>query len=299
MSEQRQDVYTRITSEIIAAIERGAGPFKMPWHHDGSTVSRPINLASQKPYRGINVLALWAAADTLGYRKGLWGTYRQWQAQNAQVRKGERGSTVVLWKQCYSTDDPHENNDDDGKLQRPFFAQAFTVFNVEQVEGYTARKPHLIDTTERLEQADRFIDNLKIKCIFGGDAAYYDTLSDTVHMPPFAQFKSAEGYAATYIHECGHATGASHRLNRDLSGRFGSESYAAEEICVELLSSFILADLGIANEPRPDHAAYIHSWLKKLRTDPRAIFTAASKAQIAADWMHACQMPAEAATLAA
>jgi antirestriction protein ArdC len=299
MNKERQDIYTRITSEIVDSIERGAGPFKMPWHHDGSAVSRPINLASQKPYRGINVLALWAAADTFGYSKGLWGTYRQWQAQNAQVRKGERGSTVVLWKQSSSTDDHQDGNDDGGKRQRPFFAQAFTVFNVEQVDGYSAPKPKLLDAAERLQQADRFIDNLNIKCIFGGDAAFYNTLTDTVHMPPFAQFKSAEGYAATYIHECGHASGASHRLNRDLSGKFGSENYAAEEICVELLSSFILADLGIANEPRPDHAAYIHSWLKKLRTDPRAIFTAASKAQIAADWMHACQVPADATALSA
>jgi antirestriction protein ArdC len=299
MSEQRKDVYTRITSEIIAAIERGAGPFNMPWHHDGSSVSRPINLASQKPYRGINVVALWAAADRSGYSKGLWGTYRQWQAQNAQVRKGVCGSTVVLWKQSFSTDDQADNTDDDAKPQRPFFAQAFTVFNVEQVDGYTTPTRPQLDSTERLEQADKFINNLNINCVFGGDGASYNIRTDTVHMPSFAQFKSAEAYAATYIHECGHASGASHRLNRDLSGSFGSERYAAEEICAELLSSFILADLGIANEPRPDHAAYIESWLKKLRTDPRAIFTAASKAQIAADWMHACQVPADATALSA
>ncbi len=104
MASERADVYSRITDEIVAAIEVGAGKWKMPWHHDGSVTSRPINLASKKPYRGINILALWAVAERCGYAKGLWGTYRQWQAEGAQVRKGEHGSTVVLWKQFGATE---------------------------------------------------------------------------------------------------------------------------------------------------------------------------------------------------
>jgi antirestriction protein ArdC len=76
MAEQRPDVYARITGEIVAAIEAGAGKWKMPWHHDGSATSRPINLASKKPYRGINVLALWAVAERFGYTESLWGTWR-------------------------------------------------------------------------------------------------------------------------------------------------------------------------------------------------------------------------------
>lgn len=118
-------------------------------------------------------------------------------------------------------------------------------------------------------------------------------------MPDFARFKDADSFAAVLVHEHGHASGAAHRLNRDLSGNFGSDSYAMEEICVELLSSFILADLGIANQPRADHAAYIDSWLQKLKSDPKAIFTAASKAQAAADWMHGQQSPAREEQLAA
>lgn len=94
-------------------------------------------------------------------------------------------------------------------------------------------------------------------------------------------------YYGVAIHECGHATGARHRLDRDLTGRFGSRSYAAEEMCAEMAAGFVLADLGIAHHPRPDHAAYIASWLEVLKDDPRAIFTAASKAQAIADWMHA------------
>ena len=114
---------------------------------------------------------------------------------------------------------------------------------------------------------------------------------DTVFMPSFNKFRDAASFYGVWTHENGHASGAKHRLDRDLSGRFGSAAYAADECCVEILSGLILADLGIAHHPRPDHAAYILSWLAVLKDDPKAIFTAASKAQQAADWMHAQQPP--------
>ena len=94
----RQNVYDRITNEIIAAIESSPGEFRMPWHHDGATTSRPLNVASGKPYRGVNILSLWAAGAGLGFSSGLWGTYRQWSDRGAQVRKGEKGTSVVFWK---------------------------------------------------------------------------------------------------------------------------------------------------------------------------------------------------------
>ena len=108
-------------------------------------------------------------------------------------------------------------------------------------------------------------------------------------MPPFECFRDAASFYGVWLHEAGHGSAAAHRLDRDLSGRFGSAAYAAEECCVEILSGLVLADLGIAHHPRPDHAAYISSWLRVLKEDSRAIFTAASKAQQAADWMHAQQ----------
>ncbi len=296
MASERADVYTRITNEIVAAIEAGAGRWKMPWHHDGSATSRPINLASKRPYRGINVLALWAVAERCGFAKGLWGTYRQWQAEGAQVRKGEHGSIVVLWKQYGAAETDGDGSGDADESHRRIFARAFNVFNVEQVDGYEPQPVAQLDETDRFAKADAFVANLGIDCVFGGGEAYYNIATDTVHMPPFAQFKDAASFAGVLVHEAGHASGARHRLNRDLSGNFGSATYAAEEICVEILSGFILADLGIAHHPRPDHAAYVATWLKRLKDDPRAIFTAASKAQVAADWMHAQQdVPASAA----
>jgi antirestriction protein ArdC len=288
MTQDRSDVYTRITAEIIAAIEAGAGEFKMPWHHTGSSTARPTNIASGKSYRGVNILALWAAAEIAHYDNGLWGTYRQWRAREAQVRKGEHGTTVVLWKQAASADDDNDAGDDDRKARR-IFARAFTVFNVAQVDGYEPEPVALLPERERVADAEAFIGNLGITTVFGSPNAYYRPATDTVHMPDFGHFHNPAGFYGTWIHENGHASGAKHRLDRDLSGRFGSASYAFEEIAVEILSGMILADLGIAHHPRPDHAAYVASWLRVLKDDPRAIFTAASKAQEAADWMHARQ----------
>lgn len=293
-SGARADVYTRITAEIIAAIEKGAGEWRAPWFHDGASVACPSNVASGKRYRGINTLALWVSAISPGFGDGLWGTYRQWQEVGAQVRKGERSTTVVFWK----TLDRAEADDkgDEDTCSRRMMARAFSVFNVAQVDGYELPAQVFLPEEQRLQHVEAFIDNLGITTEFGDGEAYYRPSDDRVRMPGFASFRAPAALYGVWLHEMGHATGASHRLDRDLSGRFGSEAYAAEECCVEILSGLVLADLGIAHHPRPEHAAYIASWLEVLKHDPRAIFTAAAKAQQAADWMHA-QQPADAECL--
>ena len=152
----RATVYTRITAEIVAAIEAGAGKWRMPWHHNGNAISRPENVGSRRRYRGVNIVALWIAAQAFGYASGIWGTYRQWQAVGAQVRKGEHGSTVVLWKQAASSaDDDHDG--DEESVHRRVFARAFTVFNLAQVEGYGPEPVALLPETERFAHADAFI----------------------------------------------------------------------------------------------------------------------------------------------
>jgi antirestriction protein ArdC len=226
------------------------------------------------------------------YGDGLWGTYRQWQEAGAQVRQGERSTTVVLWRELPSSRQPDDNDgDDDG--HRRMFARAFSVFNVAQVDGYQRPTAAILSESQRLAHAEAFISNLGIRTVFEGWEACYRPSTDAVFMPPFSSFRDPASFYGVWLHENGHASGAKHRLDRDLSGRFGSAAYAAEECCVEILSGLILADLGIAHHPRPDHAAYIASWLKVLKDDPRAIFTAASKAQQAADGMHAQQPQCE------
>jgi antirestriction protein ArdC len=287
----RADVYARITDEIIAAVEAGTGECRMPWHHDGASTARPTNVASGRSYRGINTLILWVAAAQAGYTRGQWGTYRAWHAVGAQVRRGERATTVVLWKQLASRSGETKDDadgDDDGGRRRPAFARAFSVFNVAQTDGYEAQPVPVLPESERFQHAETFIGNLGIKTVFEGDEAYYRPSTDTVFMPPFDRFRDAASLYGVWLHELGHGSAAPHRCNRDLSGRFGSAGYALEEVTVEILSGLVLADLGIAHRPRPEHAAYIASWLEALK-DPRAIFTAAAKAQQAADWMHAQQ----------
>ncbi len=264
----------------------------MPWHHDGAAVTRPQNVSSGRRYRGVNVLALWIAAQAQSFASGLWGTYRQWQAVGAQVRKAERGTTVVLWKQATPRADDDNYDADVGHGH--MFARAFTVFNVAQVEGYEPEPGAILPESERIDHADAFVAALRIPITAGAYDAHYRIDLDHIFMPPFAAFRDAAAHMGTLIHECAHATGAKHRLDRDFAARFNRDSLAIEEATAELTASYILADLGIAHHPRPDHAAYVASWLRVLKDDPRAIFSAASKAQQAADWMHAQQHRAEA-----
>ncbi|RWM48245.1 MAG: DUF1738 domain-containing protein [Mesorhizobium sp.] len=289
MSSDRADIYARITNQIIAAIEAGAGEFVMPWHHEGTATARPINVASSKAYRGVNTLSLWAAAQRAGYPDGLWGTYRQWQALGAQVRKGEKATTVVFWGQIgANTDEEGDETGDTGERRR-LFARGYSVFNCGQVDGYEPEPAVASSEEERIAHADAFYANLGINTVYGGSEAYYLPPADRVHVPVFSSFRDVASHYSVLFHEGLHATGAKHRLDRELSGSFGSEAYAMEEIIADSGAAMILADLSISSRPRPDHAAYISSWLRVLRNDTSAIFTASSKAQAAVDWMHAQQ----------
>jgi hypothetical protein len=158
----------------------------------------------------------------------------------------------VLWKEARAATDD-DDVDEESAHHRRMFARAFSVFNERQVDGYvpTPDAP-VLPESKRLLHAEAFLANLDINTVFGGAGAYY--ILHTVHTPPFASFRDAASFIGVWTHELGHASGAKHRLDRDLRGRFGSAAYAAEECPVEILSGLILADLGIAHHPRPDHA---------------------------------------------
>ncbi|MCW2247857.1 antirestriction protein ArdC [Azospirillum fermentarium] len=285
-TSSKADIYTRITETIIAAIEAGAGDFRMPWHGAGD-MSRPMNIISGKPYRGINTLALWAAGQEKGFASPVWGTYKQWQDKGAQVRKGEKSSLVVFWKiseAASSEEQDNEGEEQQGKAR--ILARAYYVFNAAQVEGWEAPALPVLPPAERIAHAEAFFAGLGATIREGGTRACYIPSRDEIHIPPFAAFRDAVAYYTTLAHEATHWTAHPTRCASDLKGRFGSESYAAEELVAELGAAYLCADLGLASEPRPDHAAYIASWLKVLRNDSRAIFTAAARAQAAADWMH-------------
>ena len=288
-AENRVDIYQRVTDSIVAAIEAGAGKWQMPWHSgaDGMAPVLPVNVATGRPYRGVNTVVLWASAQERAYGSAVWGTYRQWQERGAQVRKGEQACPVVFWKitERGETEEGGEEQED-SRGSRRFFARGYSVFNATQVDGFEVPSPALLPEAQRIELVDTFFAGLGAAIQHGGNRAFYRPAEDRIQMPPFPAFADPVAYYATLAHEVTHWTGHASRCARDLKGRFGEEAYAAEELVAELGAAFLCADLALASEPRPDHAAYVQSWLKVLRNDKRAIFTAAAKAQVAADYAH-------------
>ncbi len=285
---QRRDLHADITNTIIAAIEANPGEPQMPWYRPNAPFVLPVNALTKNPYNGINIVSLWASSDAFGYQTPLWGTYRQWAELDAQVRKGEKASLVVFYK-SYETEPDAQKPDDDGKRR---VAKASWVFNVAQVDGYQLEEtPPPSNPVERMLRADAFVTETNVEIRYGGSRAYYRPSGDFVQMPDEHLFTGtatssrSEAYYAVLCHELTHASGAKHRLDRDLSGRFGNEAYAMEELVAELGAAFLCAELGITPEPRLDHAQYIHNWLAVLKSDNRAIFTAAAKASEAVGYL--------------
>ena len=283
---ERRDIYSEVTASIVGALET-AGEHSRPWVMLGGGASAPRNVDGRH-YRGVNTLLLWASAMESGYSSGVWGTYRAWQAQGAQVRKGEKGTLVTLWKPFDRKANADEvtagKADDDGKVGS-LLLRHFSVFAAEQVDGWEPPAEVELDPIERDAAADGFFARIGADVTYGGDRAGYLSEADRIVCPLAEQFVDGEHFYAVLGHEHGHWTGHRSRLDRDLTGRFGDESYAAEELVAELTAAFVCARLGFAPVVRDDHASYVKSWLKALRNDDRAIFTAASKAQQACDYL--------------
>jgi antirestriction protein ArdC len=285
-STEKRDVYARVTSQIINAIEQGnTGNWRMPWHTSGRFAFSPINITSRKPYRGINTVCLWAAAQAKGYERGEWATYQQWQERGAQVRKGERATLVVFWKFSNDRAETQDDAEHTGGGSRLLFIRGYSVFNAAQVDGYTPTADAETPMPDRIAHAEAFFQGIGADVRHGGNQAFYSPATDHVQMPPFQAFRESISYYSTLAHEHTHWTATAARCDRQLGKRFGDNAYAAEELIAELGAAFTCAHLGLSTEPRPDHAQYINSWLRVLKADSKAIFTAASKAQQATDWL--------------
>lgn len=293
----RPDLYTRITKAIVADLAQGVRPWTRPWSADhlAGCVTRPLR-CNGEPYRGINVILLWGAAVARGYTASTWMTFRQALALGGHVRKGEHGSTVVYADTLRRTDTDAAGQDVERAIP---FLKAYTVFNREQIDSLPDDSPAspdpLRDPPTRIERAEDFFAATGADIRHGGGQAYYSVGTDHVQMPPFESFLDVEGYYAILAHECTHWTRHPSRLDRDFGRkRWGDEGYAREELVAELGAAFLCADLGLELTPRPDHAAYLDSWLKVLRDDKRFLFTAAAHAQKACDLLHSLQPRANA-----
>lgn len=289
----RKDIYETITARIVADLEKGVRPWLKPWsvEHAAGRITRPLR-ANGIPYQGVNVLMLWAEAMDKGFVSPFWMTFKQSLDLGAHVRKGEHGSLVVYADRIRRTETNAETGED-VETEIPFM-KGYTVFNVEQIEGlpehFYAKPPPRADQPERNARAEAFFAATRADIRHGGNRAAYVISQDRVMMPPFEAFRDAESYYATLAHEMTHWTRHPSRLEREFGRkRFGDEGYAMEELVAELGSAFLSADLDLTPEVRDDHAAYIDSWLAVLKRDTRAIFTAASHAQRAADFLHGLQ----------
>lgn len=263
-------IQSEVTARIIAELEKGAAPWVRPWQTQGEA----RNAFTNRPYSGINRLLL-------GITPGgpRFATFKQWSEAGARVKKGEHGTRIVFYKAL-------TKEDENGEEQHFAMLRQFVVFGQHQVEGIEFPADHTAPEHERLAHCEATIARTGATIQHGGDVACYSPGPDIVRLPNMGAFKDAASYYATAFHELGHWTGAKHRLNRDLGGKFGASRYAFEELVAELSAATLCAQHGIDGDLR--HAGYIGNWLECLRENQNAIFKAAALAEKAAAYVNAC-----------
>ena len=298
----RANLYDEITSTIIAELEAGRLPWVQPWGSSAiaAPLAMPKNAATGRHYSGINVLILWGAVVARGFSCQSWLTFRQALSLGGNVRKGERGTTVVYADRFVPDGEKRRARETGEDAQAIPFLKRFTVFSTDQCDGL----PHDFVTTPApvpegliLPEVETLVRESGADLRLGGDKAFYSPALDYIQVPrPEAYFEPINWHR-TALHELGHWSGHGSRLARDLSGGFGSKKYAQEELVAELTAAFTCATLGIT--PTVRHADYIASWLEVLREDNRAVVRAASAASKAADYLLAFRPGAEPAAAAA
>jgi antirestriction protein ArdC len=289
----RNDIYRKITDQIIAALESGAKPWAQPWENASEArIMRPLRSNGQA-YGGINTLMLWAAAHGNGFTNPHWMTLRQANALGGHVVKGEHSTPVVYASEFTKT----ETKDGEVHERQLPFLRAYKYFNVQQIEGlpnqYYDPPPSRLSPDERIQNAEEFFGATGADIRHGGNKAFYTVGDDYIRMPAFGAFKDPESYYATLAHEITHWTRHPSRLARDFGRQqFGDEGYAREEIVAELGSAFLCSELDLKPEQREENAAYIDHWIKAMKADKRFIFQAAQHAQRAADFVMSAHQPA-------
>lgn len=285
---KRASVYETVTAQIIKSLESGVRPWEAKWSGGGS-LQMPRNHAGRH-YNGVNVIVLWAAAQQHGFTSPHWLTFKQALELGGNVRKGEKSPARVVY---YSTFTPEGEKDKGDDARAIPFAKPYAVFNAEQCEGLPARFTPLQmpprASWAQDERAARFVANTGAKVTDMGARAFYRPSTDEIVMPSRDRWASSADYYSVLFHELTHWTSHVSRCDRELGKRFGDQAYAVEELVAELGAAFLGASVQLTPTPRDDHAAYLESWLKCLKADSRAIFTAAAAAQKAANYLHGLQ----------
>lgn len=272
MSDYQKKHYERVAQLLIDRMEAGTAPWQQPWDSDSAAFGRPVNAVTGKAYHGINVITLMS----VGHEDPRWCTYKQASEAGWQVRRGEKCDYIQKWFKEKEVKQP-DGTKIKVKLDYPnvFWSQ---VFHASQIDGIPEYVPPVRtwDPNERaealLKASGAWIEHRD------GDAAFYSPASDRIILPLVESFATDDRYYATALHELGHWTGHPSRLARDMTGTFASESYAKEELRAEISSLMVGNELGIGHDPG-QHAAYVKSWIKALKEDPREIFRAAADAE--------------------
>lgn len=272
-----------IAQKLIDAITKGVSPWARPWRTSGQPA--PRNGISKRGYRGINFFILAMS----GYDSPNWFTFKSLAPVGATVRKGEKGTPVALW--VFPDKEKKAAAKKAGKAEPRPWLKYYVVFNERQIENLPANlqwvPPVVTEGTKGKEIAEaeavlKWWSDEQCPMTWGGsNRAFYRPSTDTITMPKRDQFESFDGMYHTAFHECAHSTGHKDRLNRDLSGEFGSKLYAQEELVAELTAS--LCGQFFCFDVAGNDAAYVKSWVSKLEGDANEIMKAASKAQKAFD----------------
>ena len=273
-------VYEIITEKIIKQLESGVAPWRKPW-----TCQTPANLITLKEYRGLNVFTL----ASQGFPSRFWLTFNQATKLGGSIRKGEKSSPVIFW----NVGDEREATTQDGtkETSRPFLLRYYSVFNLSQTEGIDIPASLLQETrtNDPIEVCEQIVANMPNPPAFEqSDKAWYSPISDVVGMPARGLFHSSEEYYATQFHELAHSTGHAKRLHRenfDNPVSFGSESYSKEELIAEMTAAMLCGIAGIEQKTLENSAAYLKTWIARLKSDSRLLVSAASQAQKAADFI--------------
>ena len=274
----RGSVFEIVTARILEQLEQGVVPWRKPWRAE-----LPCNLVSGKPYRGVNVFLL----ASQGYGSCYWLTYQQTAKLGGHVKRGEHSTLVTFWH----IGDERTRIRDDGTIgkTRPFLLRYYSVFNLEQTEGIDIPRVSSRPAVNPVEQCEAIVEGMpNAPRQEQSDRAWYRPANDTVGMPARALFDSPEEYYSTLFHELTHSTGHTSRVGREgieQLNTFGSESYSREELIAEMGAAMLCGISGIETKTLENSAAYLQSWITRLRGDSRLVVSAASAAQKAADYI--------------
>lgn len=273
----------------------------IPWHRSWSATERPYNAVTNTAYHGAN--SLWLSYNQFAreFDDPRWCTFKQAQTQGWKIKPGSKGTRVEFWS-LYDTEEKRKLTQreakqlsdeltlEDFKNRVKPISNVYTVFNGEQIDGIPKyeEKTYELNTEELLQKRDTLLKNMNVDFSEGGDKAFYNPSRDRITLPEMNRFETEYDYMATLLHEAGHATGHISRLNRDMTGVFGSPEYAKEELRAEIASAFTAQELGLdyeQNEHMENHEAYVQNWIDVLENEPNELFAAIKDAEKISDYL--------------